>query len=157
MTKLSSFHVLIAVTSAYAAFLFYLSSLSSPPGLHDPGFLRTLLTLLKDMGLEFLTYPLYPVYKYPDKAAHVVLYMGFGLLLNPTLSTSNSYILKEHAAPLSIAIGTLYGVTDEFHQSFVPYRSADPVDLLADFVGLFIAQLLIIGYHSLKRYSRGSA
>jgi hypothetical protein len=35
----------------------------------------------------------------------------------------------------AVAIATLYGVTDEFHQSFVPNRMTDPKDLLVDFLG----------------------
>ena len=35
----------------------------------------------------------------------------------------------------AIALATLYGVTDEFHQSFVPNRMTDPKDLLVDFLG----------------------
>lgn len=35
----------------------------------------------------------------------------------------------------AIVLATLYGVTDEFHQSFVPNRMTDPKDLLVDFLG----------------------
>ena len=34
-----------------------------------------------------------------------------------------------------IAFAAIYGVTDEIHQAFVPTRSADPWDLLADAAG----------------------
>ena len=36
---------------------------------------------------------------------------------------------------LSIAASTGYGISDEIHQYFVPYRSADIMDVLADMVG----------------------
>ena len=39
------------------------------------------------------------------------------------------------AAVAAIAAATLYGLTDEFHQSFVPNRDPDPFDLLVDFLG----------------------
>ena len=42
----------------------------------------------------------------------------------------------------AIILATLYGVTDEFHQLFVPGRSADPYDVLADFVGASIGSTL---------------
>lgn len=38
----------------------------------------------------------------------------------------------------AIVLATLYGVSDEFHQLFVPGRSADPYDVLADGVGATI-------------------
>ncbi|PZA07390.1 VanZ family protein [Meiothermus sp. PNK-Is4] len=36
------------------------------------------------------------------------------------------------------AIAVAYGLSDEFHQSFVPGRQADVLDLLADSVGAFL-------------------
>jgi len=148
MEKLSKFHVLVALTCAYAAFLFYLSSLPSPPQPLDWQFLYKFAALLEDWGVSFLVYPFYVAYKHPDKFAHAILYMGFGLLLHFTLRARNSV---PRAAALSILIGAFYGATDEFHQSFVPYRSPDIMDLLADIVGLLLAQLLIFTYLSIKR------
>jgi hypothetical protein len=42
----------------------------------------------------------------------------------------------------AIVLATLYGVTDEFHQSFVPNRMTDPKDLLVDFLGATAGALL---------------
>jgi VanZ family protein len=36
---------------------------------------------------------------------------------------------------LALSLASLYGATDEFHQSFVPGRSADVLDWLADTLG----------------------
>ena len=36
---------------------------------------------------------------------------------------------------LSILLSSLYGISDEIHQSFVPYRTADVMDALADIIG----------------------
>jgi VanZ family protein len=151
MVKLNKFHIFVALTCVYAIFLFYLSSLSSLPGPPELGFLYELVHYLEDLGLKFLIYPFYFAYRYPDKFAHVILYMVFGLLLNPTLSSSKNEVLSEYAAPFSLLIGTLYGITDEFHQYFVPYRSASSVDLFADFMGLLFAQLFILIYFGIKR------
>jgi VanZ family protein len=38
----------------------------------------------------------------------------------------------------AIALATMYGVSDEFHQSFVPGRSPDRFDVVADCVGATI-------------------
>ena len=43
----------------------------------------------------------------------------------------------------AMIIGTLYGVSDEFHQSFVPGRTASIWDLAADSIGVAIAQTVI--------------
>ena len=152
MIKPTKFRVFAIITGAYAVFLFYLSSLSSPPELPEFGFLYAFAYQLKDWGLSFLVYPFYFAYRHPDKFAHFVLYTGLGLLLSPTLNGSKSGVLSKYAAPLSIFIGTLYGVTDEFHQSFVPYRSASSGDLCADFMGLVFAQFLILIYFGIKRW-----
>ena len=39
---------------------------------------------------------------------------------------------------LLLALGALYGVTDEVHQGYVPGRMPDPWDWVADVVGLVI-------------------
>jgi len=36
---------------------------------------------------------------------------------------------------LSIILSSLYGISDEIHQSFVPYRTADVMDVIADILG----------------------
>ena len=39
-------------------------------------------------------------------------------------------------------IGIIYGVSDEWHQSFVPGRNPSSADLLADVIGLFLGYVL---------------
>ncbi|MFZ2070827.1 MAG: VanZ family protein [Halobacteriota archaeon] len=150
MTKPNKLYIKLTLTCLYAVFLFYLSSLSIPPEPHAPGFLYGLVGMLRNLGLQFLLYPLYLAHQYPDKFFHLLLYMGFGLLLNLTLRHSSR--LSKYAAPLAIFIGTVYGITDEFHQSLVPYRTASIFDLYTDLLGLLIAQLLLLFYFRLKRY-----
>jgi len=148
--KLSKFRIFVALTCVYAVFIFYLSSLSAPPGPPELGFLYGLEDYFEDLGLKLLLYPFFLAYRYPDKVAHVLLYMGFGLLLTTALSSSRNELLSKYAAPFSLLIGTLYGVTNEFHQVFVPYRSASSMDLFADFIGLLLAQLLMLIYFGIN-------
>ena len=152
MVKPTKYHIFVALTCAYAVFLFFLSSVSSLPGPSELGFLSGLVHFLEDLELKVLVYPFYLVYLYPDKCAHMILYLGFGLLLNRTLSSSKNDVLSKYAVPIAISIGTLYAVTDEVHQAFVPYRTASSMDLAADFAGLLVAQLLILMYVSIKRW-----
>lgn len=42
----------------------------------------------------------------------------------------------------AVAIASLYGVTDEFHQSFVPDRACDPVDWLVDTAGAALGAVI---------------
>lgn len=69
-----------------------------------------------------------------DKVAHFGVYAILGLLLRRAWSSN----------PGVIALGWAYGLSDEFHQSFVPGRSVELADWFADalgvLVGLFIYQ-----------------
>lgn len=46
------------------------------------------------------------------------------------------------AAVVAVALASLYGITDEFHQSFVPGRTPDVVDWLVDTLGAGAGVLL---------------
>ncbi len=46
-----------------------------------------------------------------------------------------------HPALWSLAIAIAYGLSDEYHQSFVPGRTADPFDLAMDTLGAAIVLL----------------
>ncbi|WP_052476114.1 VanZ family protein [Cohnella kolymensis] len=47
-------------------------------------------------------------------------------------------------ALLTVAICTLYGVTDEWHQSYVPMRTPDALDLQHDAIGAAAASLIFL-------------
>jgi VanZ family protein len=49
------------------------------------------------------------------------------------------------------AIAALYGVTDEFHQYFVPPRQVEALDVVADTIGAAIAAF---GLHAVARLRR---
>ena len=60
-----------------------------------------------------------------DKLAHMLAYAVLAWLLR-----------KSGLSPFwAIALAVLYGVSDEWHQSFVPGRFCDATDLLADAAG----------------------
>ncbi|CAN5826345.1 VanZ family protein [soil metagenome] len=67
---------------------------------------------------------------YGDKLAHGTAFGVLGALL---------YAASGRVG-VALGLATLYGVSDELHQSFVPGRSSDLFDLLADTLGaaLFI-------------------
>jgi len=56
---------------------------------------------------------------------------------------------------VNVLICLAYGVTDEWHQSFVPMRSPDPLDLLHDGMGAAAAALLVLFFAS-RSTRRGS-
>ena len=52
-------------------------------------------------------------------------------------------LLGLRALAIAGAISVLYAISDEFHQSFVPGRDSDPVDVLVDTLGIAIATWLM--------------
>ncbi|MDQ3549496.1 MAG: VanZ family protein [Chloroflexota bacterium] len=70
-------------------------------------------------------------------AAHMILYGVLALLL--LFAVDRSPRRARSSMTAAIAIAALYGVSDEFHQSFVPGRDASVLDLLVNTAGATIA------------------
>jgi VanZ family protein len=76
------------------------------------------------------------------KAAHFTEYFAFGvLLLRAMRGEDRGWRLRWALAALAIAAG--YSALDEFHQSFVPGRTASPWDSLLDTSGAAVAQVFV--------------
>ncbi len=76
------------------------------------------------------------------KIAHFSIYTVVGFLLMGLLST---YKLKEKwRIIITIVIGILYAISDEFHQSFSPGRSPKITDVYIDTLGIILGVLLVI-------------
>jgi VanZ family protein len=75
--------------------------------------------------------------RYADKMVHLAFYAALGAACARALLRSTAF---RGAALVLIATGiaTAFGATDELHQLFVPFRSADWHDLVADAVGALI-------------------
>ena len=74
-----------------------------------------------------------------DKAAHVLEYSAFAILLFRALNGTLNGINFFWVSLLTIIITLSYGMSDEFHQSFVPSRMSDIKDLVADGAGAILA------------------
>lgn len=71
----------------------------------------------------------------PDYAAHAVNYGVMAALFVWALAGGE---WSKMAAPLilpAVVLAVLYGISDEFHQSFIPGRDASVRDVLADAAG----------------------
>ena len=73
-----------------------------------------------------------------DKSGHSIGYAMLAGLLLRAFAGGRLRGITWKGGLIAIVLATLYGVTDEFHQLFVPGRSADPYDVLADCVGATI-------------------
>ncbi|MBI4888178.1 MAG: VanZ family protein [Acidobacteria bacterium] len=91
----------------YMAAIFYLSSMPQPP--LPPG---------------------------GDKPWHSTGYFGLAVVVTRAVAGGLPRRITLAVAAAAVAIAAGYGATDEFHQMFVPGRSADFNDLVADVVGV---------------------
>jgi VanZ family protein len=76
-----------------------------------------------------------PSFKFTDKALHFVGYGVMGILFFRAYRTLR---IKNHPKMLillSMVSASLYGISDEIHQHFVPYRNADFFDVIANILG----------------------
>ena len=80
-----------------------------------------------------------------DKLLHGVEYAGLAALL--VLGLTHLGTMRLHRAMLlAILLASAYGATDELHQYFVPGRSCDVLDWLADTVGALVGGLLAVPF-----------
>lgn len=87
------------------------------------------------------------------KLAHLSEYFLFSLLLMRGVRGNNrGWKLRWAIWALAIAAG--YSALDEFHQSYVPSRTASPWDSLLDTTGAAAAQVVL--YFWVKLRARGS-
>ena len=89
-----------------------------------------------------------PDLPYFDKAVHFLLFGFLGILFHRAFGTLDSLNGRDRLRlAAAIIAATVYGLSDEFHQSFVPYRSADVWDAVADALG---AILMVTGFHAYR-------
>jgi len=88
-----------------------------------------------------------PHWPYFDKVLHFTAYALLGALFLRAFKTTR---IKHHLKlilALSVLFSSLYGISDEIHQSFVPHRTADVMDALADMLGsiagVYLYQLIV--------------
>src|SRR3990172_6007304 len=72
-----------------------------------------------------------------DKLFHALIYGVLAYFVLRSLPGSETMSMKH--ALLAAMLAIAYGITDEYHQSFVPGREADIRDVLADSAGALIA------------------
>ncbi|HTL70247.1 MAG TPA: VanZ family protein [Candidatus Eisenbacteria bacterium] len=71
-----------------------------------------------------------------DKLFHMIEYGFFGVLIVRSFGFSFEFPSEFWLGLAALAAGVVYATTDEFHQKFVPGRSSDLMDGLADTAGL---------------------
>jgi VanZ family protein len=107
----------------YMVLIFGISSISSPPDLSG------------SIG---------------DKGGHAVLYFGLAALFVRALAGGWWRSFGVGIAAAAVTLSTLYGVTDEIHQMFVPPRTAELADLAADALGSVAAVVVLYAAYTIR-------
>jgi VanZ family protein len=76
--------------------------------------------------------------KFSDKSLHAVEYGILALLCCRAFRWAAGPAVARQAVLLAIMTASAYGVTDEMHQAFVPFRESGWEDWLADTIGAAI-------------------
>lgn len=82
----------------------------------------------------------------PDKLLHVSAFLVFSILVYRAVSFTIKNTTTRRSIFVTVIITICYAVFDELHQYFVPGRSPDPFDILADIIGIILGLLLVVVY-----------
>ncbi len=90
-----------------------------------------------------------PRFPFSDKLLHFIAYGIMAALFCRAFSSHDRLRRRRGLLFLfSVIVTTLYGVSDEWHQSYVPGRDATAGDALADFAGSLTGSWLYLRYLS---------
>ncbi len=109
----------IILSLSYAIIIFILSSIPQPP------------SYVEETGF--------------DKIQHIIEYSILGFFVLGSFANRNNVKI----ILLVIIICSIYGITDEIHQFFVPGRYFSILDMVANSVGVFIGILILRYYKKL--------
>lgn len=79
-----------------------------------------------------------------DKLAHMAAYGILALSILFAFTKSSKKNDAKRVVLLTVGCCLAYGITDEFHQAFVPGRSPSLLDLLADCIGAVMVCLFYL-------------
>jgi VanZ family protein len=80
-----------------------------------------------------------------DKVVHLVEYAVLAILYCYSIARTLPRWEKPAVLLLSALLAALWGAVDEWHQSFVPNRSAEVLDAVADALGALIGCAIAVG------------
>ncbi len=94
-------------------------------------------------------------YPFSDKAKHFFLYLGLGFIFSYFLKNLKWDISWFAICTAALFFSFIYGLSDEIHQLFVPGRTFDLIDLIADSVGGISGGIMIFFLFEINRsYAR---
>ena len=91
------------------------------------------------------------IHAFIRKSAHVIEYFILGLLLFRAFRGGSIGLWKCRWSFFALIAVVLWAASDEFHQSFVPTRTASIVDVGIDTAGGVLAQFVSILWHCRRK------
>lgn len=88
-----------------------------------------------------------------DKVIHIVEYGILGVLWFRVIGLA--WEKSQKVVIIAFTITFLYGISDEFHQYFVPGRNADIYDAIADAIGAWLGIYLYRRVNASGKYNNG--
>ena len=82
-----------------------------------------------------------------DKLAHVLVYSLLCVALIYSFSSHVRSQKKKMVVIVSLVVCLVYGISDEFHQSFIPGRFPSISDITADVAGAVLVSLLWLWFN----------
>jgi VanZ family protein len=84
--------------------------------------------------------------------AHFCEYLLLAILLTVAINAPKRALWI--TAVIALVLASLYGVSDEVHQMFVPGRNPDPLDWLTDTLGALVGAIATIWFISARKVKR---
>lgn len=94
---------------------------------------------------------LLPLWLQVDKVQHGLAYAGLSALCLRALAAGQWEGVTPRRVLTAVAMCVLYGLSDEWHQSFVPARSADAADVVADGAGALTSGVALWAWGIIRR------
>lgn len=112
----------------WAIVIFLLSAKTSTGLVSDLGLVSQIIQFFKDIQASIFG----PQVDILSSIGHFLEYALFGFLLTNAI---RYHMPLKRTWIVALICASAYGITDEFHQYFVPERMCDPVDWLVDTAG----------------------
>ena len=89
------------------------------------------------------------------KLGHIIEYVILAMLLWRGLRRGTNLQMKMSILSASVwVVCAIFAASDEFHQSFVPSRTASPIDVLIDICGAFVGLAICLTIAARKQLQK---
>jgi VanZ family protein len=82
------------------------------------------------------------IFAFQDILFHATIYAILALFFYKAVKNTFAKLVVSRIIIFTVIFGLSYGITDEFHQLFVPGRSASGFDLIIDSAGSLVGSLI---------------